>query len=286
MINKPFTRALLAAGLMPLLASPLLRAADPIPPGAAELNYTKCVINERPTAEDLAPGNKGNYKWFRGACWTAKPAAPEYFATTDGVLTLINKGDGVSPSIVGTPRDFSKGALPTLSGAKGFYIEFDVWLSGNDRDHWPAVWVMPVEHSGGNGNPINDRYPGDPPGFERWMELDVDEGGFGPGFAGTVISWTGIFPNYQRELNTWNHVSKIPLDRSQKHTFGASYDPVKRIVTWWLDGQKQFSAGPDNCVPEIAAKQNFYPIISAQSHKIKQPYKMFVSGVRAYVPAE
>jgi hypothetical protein len=35
---------------------------------------------------------------------------------------------------------------------------------------------MPVEHN----RKMLDSYPGDPAGFERWMELDVDEGGIGP----------------------------------------------------------------------------------------------------------
>jgi hypothetical protein len=47
-----------------------------------------------------------------------------------------------------------------------------------------------------NEKPTASDIAPDSPGFERWMELDVDEGGFGPGLLGTVHSWSGIAPNY------------------------------------------------------------------------------------------
>lgn len=54
-----------------------------------------------------------------------------------------------------------------------------------------AVWMMPVQHSGSNGEALGDVYSSDPAGYERWMELDVDEGGFTVGEMGAVISWQG-----------------------------------------------------------------------------------------------
>lgn len=246
---------------------------EPVPPGAAALGYTKCVIDEKPAAADIAPGKNGAYKWFSGQWYAKKLPAPDRYRTTGGILEMLQGGD-----IVSMPRDFSKGALPALPGKDGFYVEFEVRITSNDRDHWPAVWVMPVEHN----NKQEDREPNDPPGFERWMELDVDEGGFGIGHLGTVLSWSGIWPNYERIFNP-NHFSKTPLDRTQAHRFGASYDPVGRKVTWWIDGVEQMSAGAPY-VPEIAAKHHYYLIIGAQSHKENKPYSMFVSRVVAYVP--
>lgn len=260
-----------------IAAAPRAGAApnSPVPPGAAALGFTKCVINEKPTAEDIAPGKNGDYKWFSGQ-WYAPPPSLDHYFTENGVLVMKAGGD-----LVSTPRDFSAGKLPLLPGADGFYVEFDVRLSDNDPDHWPAVWLMPAEHNGKQ----EDHYEGDPDRFERWMELDVDEGGFGPGLTGTVHSWSGIWgvgAGY-RNLQNPNNVSKTPLDRSQKHTFGASYDPVRQRVTWWVDGVEQMSAGAPY-VPEVAAKQHFYLILSAQTFKQKKPYLMYVSGVRAFVP--
>ena len=247
---------------------------QPIPPGAAELGYTKLLIDEHPVVADISDGQSGHHKWFRNLFYTFNtPQDGDFEMTDDGVLQI-----GPRVSIVSTPRDFSKGALPVLSGAKGFYIEFEVKLSDNNPDHWPAVWALPVEHNLRQ----QDHYRGDPPKFERWLELDVDEGSFGPGTTSTAISWQGIYPHYQKTQNG-NNVSKTPLDRTQWHTFGASYDPVKSQVTWWLDGKKNVTATtPD--VPAIAAQQHFYLIVGNQERKQRIPYLLYLKAVRAYVP--
>jgi len=183
-----------------------------VPPGAAAIGYTKCVINEMPTAADIALGDEGNYKWFSGQWWGKSPSL-DCYSTQDGVLELTLGGD-----LVSTPRDFSAGKLPLLPGADGFYVEFDVRLSDNDPDHFPAVWLMPAEHNGKQ----EDQYVGDPAGFERWMELDIDEGGFGPGLTGSVHSHYGIYSEGYQQIQNHNNVSRVAIDRTKKHTFGAS----------------------------------------------------------------
>ena len=255
-----------------ILVPDTLPAADPVPPGAAALGYTKCVIRERPTAADIAPGDSGRFAWFSGQWWS-KPVPLKHYATKDGVLAISPGGD-----LVSAPRDFTRGKLPLLPGADGFYVEFDVRLSGNDPDHFPAVWLMPAEHNA----KMEDQYGGDPAGYQRWMEFDIDEGGFGPGLTGTVHAHEGIWPKTSQVQNP-NNVSPVPLDRTKTHTFGGSYDPRKQSVTWWVNGVKQMSAGAPY-VPAVAAKQNFYLILSAQTHGKNVPYTMFVSGVRAWVP--
>jgi hypothetical protein len=250
-----------------------------VPAGAAKLGYTKCIINERPTAADVAPGKDGAHKWFSGQWW-AKPPSLDHYSTEGGVLVLKQGGD-----LVSAPRDFSAGKLPLLPGADGFYVEFEVRLSGQDPDYFPAVWLMPAEHSGKQQDQYHELFPNDPAGYERWMEFDIDEGGFGPGLTGTVHNNFGIYGKdggYKHKQNP-NNVSKVALDRSQKHIFGGSFDPAKQRVTWWVDGVEQMSATAPY-VPEVAPKQHYYLIISAQSHGKDKPYLMYVSGVRAFVP--
>jgi hypothetical protein len=248
----------------------------PVPPGAAELGYTKLLIDEHPVAADISTKRNGHFKWFRNLFYSDPPAKDGDFTTTpDGILQI-----GPHVSMVSTPKDFSTGALPVLSGAKGFYIEYEVKISDNNPDHWPAVWALPVEHN----LKKDDHYPGDPPGYERWQEIDVDEGSFGPGTTSSALSWEGIAPHYVKEQNH-NNVSKTPLDRTQWHTFGASYDPVKSQVTWWLDGEKNVTATAP-AVSAIAAKQHFYLIVGNQENKKKIPYLMYLRAVRAYVPAD
>ncbi len=251
---------------------PKLAGLSSVPPGAAAEAYTRCILNDTPKSEDIAPGSNGRYKWFSGQ-WYFGDKAPsqDHYRTEEGAIALSLGGD-----IVSTPRDFSQGILPLLSGAAGFYVEFDVRLSDNDPDHWPAVWLMPAEHNSKQA----DHYDPDPQGFERWMELDVDEGGFGPGLLGTVHNWHGIWPDYKHESNP-NNISLNALDRTKTHTFGCSFNPKTSIVTWWLDGVKQMSAGTPYISP-AAVKQNYYMILSAQSQGKQKPYTMYVSGVRAF----
>ncbi|MCX7009689.1 MAG: hypothetical protein NTY53_21015 [Kiritimatiellaeota bacterium] len=284
----PFMTALALAGCLCSSA-----VEPPVPPGAAALGYTKCVINEHPTAADIAPNNanNGTYKWFNGAWWDGVRPASNLYTTVNGDLVIkYDAATDKGACLIGTPRDLSKGALPNMDGSKGFYIEFDTRLSDNDPNHWPAVWAMPVEHSGGSGNPVNDVYPGDPPGYERWLELDVDEGSLAKsgGALCSAISWTPRKDGggYQSET-TNNWATGRALDRTQVHTFGASYDPLKRQVTSWVDGKQEWQTAVNSkSVPEVAAKQHFYPILSVwrQDKAPHKSYSMFVSGVRAYMP--
>jgi hypothetical protein len=250
--------------------------AQTTPPGAAALNYTLCVINQQPTAADIAPGSKGNYKWFSGQWWETPPPLSDY-STVSNALAISLGGE-----LVSTPHDFSTGALPVLPGSNGFYVEFDMQLSDSNSDHWPGVWLMPVENNGQRQDCYPNLYPSDPPSYERCMEFDVEEGGWGPGLLGTVHFWTGVYGNESSIANT-NNESLIPLDLSQKHTFGGSYDPIHQTVAWWVDGVYQMSA-TSPYVPVVAALQHFYMILTAASRGANTPYLMYISGVRAYVP--
>jgi hypothetical protein len=269
------TRLILAICLTGLLAAGNgMAQTEPIPPGAALLGYTQRLIDEQPKASDIANDRSGPYKWFRGSWYSKNPPAANRFETRGGAMVVLLGG-----VLVSAPHDFSPGQLPLLPGANGFYVEVEARLSDNDPDHWPAIFLMPAEHNG----KTQDHYPGDPPGFERWMELDIDEGGFGPGLMGAVHSWTGIYPKYRDIFNRGNNISRLPLDRTQWHTFGVSFDPSRQKVIWFVDGTEQMSAGAPY-VPSVAAMQNFYLILGAGSHGANKPYSMFVRAVRAFIP--
>jgi hypothetical protein len=249
-----------------------------VPPGAAALGYTSFVINDTPTSAEIAPGRNGNYKWFSGNWWQSPAPSITNFTTVSNALTL--NFTGASLDLQDTPIDFSTGALPILPGSNGFYVEFDVQLSDNNQDHWACVWVQSRELGTGQ-----DTYsPPDPVGFVRWMEFDIQESGWDTGLTGTVHNWTGTNGAHVTSLSNPNSADPTPLDMSQKHTFGGSYDPIHQQVAWWVDGIFQMSAGPPY-VPAIGAQQHYFLIISAYSHGLNVPYTMRVSGVRAYVPS-
>ncbi len=134
-----------------------------IPPGAAALGYTRPVIYLTPTVDDISY-DATSKNLFSGN-WYDAPRPASTYSMTGGVLTLSQGGVLTTES-----RKSEPGALPLLLGSNGFYVEFAVKLSENDTDHFPAVWVMPQEHDVHQ----SDHQPGDPPHFERWMELDVN----------------------------------------------------------------------------------------------------------------
>jgi len=248
-----------------------------VPEAARQLGFTKLVIDSCPGQEDVSTDGRGMFEWYSGHQWwppSKQPKADKYTSNDQGQLVL--KLGGAMTTVM--RATMKPGKFPLLAGEKGFYVEFTTQLSDNDPDHFPAVWMMPVEHARGQ----HDHYEGDPPRFQRWLELDVDEGGFTKGFMGTAISWTGIWPHYKRERSNprWD----VPvLDRAKPNTFAAAFQPGDLKVTWWLNGEEQYSAGPP-AVPEVARKQNFYLIITANTRGKQVPYEMKVIRVRAFVP--
>ena len=184
------------------------------------------------------------------------------FSSSDQGLVLAS-----GATLTTETRKSLPGLLPMLPGSSGFYVEFAERLSDNDVDHWPAVWLMPQEHNAVQA----DHAAGDPPRYERWMELDVDEGGFNKtGHHGNAISWWGIFPHYERQNGAIDPVSSPPMDRTQEHIFGLSYDPVRATVTWWVDGVSVGSTSTAK-MHAIVKEHHYYLIMSNQTHGLNRP---------------
>jgi hypothetical protein len=246
----------------------------PVPPGAAALGFTRRVIYLAPSTNDIS--FDGTLKDLYSGDWYDAVKAPSTYFMTGGVLTMNEGGDLTTES-----RKSEPGALPLLLGSKGFYVEFAVKLSDNNTDHFPAVWVMPQEHNVHQ----SDHQSGDAPKYERWMELDVNEGGLGTNFSGAyrgaVIDWWGIYPKYERAV--YNNIDKSPIDMTVEHIFGASYDPVGQRVTWWLDGAK-IGDQSTGSFPPVVNSYHYYLIMDAASHGAKIPYQMQIRYLAAWTP--
>lgn len=254
-----------------------VKACDdkPPPPGAKQLNYLTAAFDFCPSVSDIsATGNAGTGKLYSGVWWESTVLEKsEYKNNPDGSLSIPNGG-----GLQSVPRTMVPGELPLLAGGRGFFVEFEVSLSDDNQDHFPAVWLMPIEHN----QRQEDVYPPDPPGFERWLEIDVDEGGFTPGPMATAIGWSGIWPDYQRQRSNPDLHNK-KMDRSQIHRFGAGFDPKTLTITYWHNDQIQYVASGES-VPAIARRQHFYIIMNATTHHRHLPYTMNVYRVRAFVP--
>ena len=245
---------------------------ESIPQGATDVQANQLLFQDCPQIADLDFTGKVDGKKYYSGVWWGKPKDQSFYQQTNDGL-IIKRGAGVATVKLNSYR----GHFPLLKGDRPFYIEAQVSTSSNDPDNFPAVWLMPIEHNLRQ----EDVYEPDPRGFERWFELDIDEGGFGPGGHHTAISWSGIWPNYKKIQNP-NPTSKDSLDRMQPNVFGVSYSPESLTVRWWLNGKKVLEATRPY-VPEIARRQRFYLIVSAQSHKNISDYEMRFMGVRAFM---
>ena len=261
---------------------------EAVPLGASSLGYTNKVFDISPTTADIAPGMTGQFALFDGMFYDGAPDLSPYAKPTDGLVIPLNK------QVVGQTKVSTKGTLPYLYGGDGFYVEFQAKCSDNDPENWPALWLMPAEHDANNVLGMRDIYWMDPgmdaamaAGYERWMELDVDEGGFNAGTMGSVINWRGNWNQGGYTNTTANNVSSTAtLDRTQWHVFGASYDGAQ-TVTWYLDNVQVFQVvgngslnGP---ISPAAATQQFFIIMGAQSHGTHN-FTQTVRRVRAYQP--
>jgi hypothetical protein len=256
-----------------LPSNPCASGASP-PPGAQALGYTKQAFCVVPTIADISTNDAIAAKLYSGSWYTKDPTPMTRYAM-DGSTLVLHPGGGVASE----SRKSRPGSLPLLPGAAGFYVEFQERLSSNDPDHFPALFLMPQEHDAKK----NDHVAGDPATVEHWMELDVDEGGYGPGMHGTVINWSGAFPNYQHVNQSVD--STAPLDRTQNHVFGLSYDPKARRVAWWLDGVIVGSTSTQ-ALPAIVNSYHYYLLMGNQSHGLNKPYDMYVSYFSAWSPVE
>lgn len=273
----PFTRRALVALCLAwppwALSNDGLICQDPTPPpGATEVGAVQALFRDCPRLDDVDfTGKADGHNYYPGVYFFNQPKGRSFYEQAeDGVV--IQRG-----GLLATAKMTAHaGRFPLLRGDRPFYIEAQVALSSNERDNFPAIWLMPIEHN----LRMEDVYPPDPKGFERWFELDIDEGGYGPGGHHTAIAWTGIYPNYKKIQNP-TPTSNEPLDRTRPNVFGVSYSPDTLTVRWWLNGRQVLEAGPPY-VPEVARRQNFYLIVSAQSHKNISHYQMKLMGVRAF----
>jgi hypothetical protein len=226
-----------------------------------------------PTTADVSDSPTSASAKLSTWIWYSKIPSAMSLYSMSGQTLVIASGGGLNTET----HQSLPGALPLLPASAGFYVEFAERLSDNDPDHFPAVWLMPQEHNGLH----QDHQAGDPPNYERWVELDVDEGGFNAGHHGAMINWYGTYPQYQHKNFGNDPPSTFGMDRTQEHIFGLSYDPVGKKVTWWVDGVAVGNASTES-LPSIVNSHHYYLIMGAQNHGLNHPYKMYLPYFSAW----
>jgi len=181
----------------------LVVGTPPIPAGAAVLGYKQNVYTVLPVVADIAFSGNVDSRLYSGFGPFANiPPASAYTTAANGQLQLIYPagGPGTAAGLVTTQNAVNSqqlagnlGILPYLLAGQGFYFEYAATQSSNNTDIFNACFLEPQEH-----NTIQlDHKPGDPPGYERWIEFDINESGHGTdhsgAFRGSYINWIGPF---------------------------------------------------------------------------------------------
>ena len=244
-----------------------------MPDAAVSLGFNTLVFYDEPALEEVSTTDQdSSSKWYPGifsSTINANMVSRSLLSQSGSELSI-----GLQGGVSSETHTSGVGVLPFLSGAKGFYVEIAMHLSSNDPDHFSGLFLQTVEHDLAK----DDHFPNDPPGFERWSEIDISESGYGPGNLETFMNWAGTYPNYQRKYwNSYGHDTK--LDWTAEHRFGVSYDPATNTLQWFLDDVPTYSLQPTQSVIQ---NFHYFVVMEASSHGAHVPYEMFVHYVRAY----
>ena len=248
-----------------------------LPPGAAALGYTVKMYSITPTVAMVSTTDTNSTSALYPGEETSSVASNlqelKYLTTVNGVFTLNYTGAG-APSVSSETHQATQGSIPLLPGSTGFYIEAGIRLSSNNPDHYPTFLIMPAEHNTSQ----SDHIASSPSGYENWLEISALEEQSGTAQS-NLINWAGIYPDYTRTINYWRH--PMPFDWTVEHIYGASFDPIARVVQFYLDGKPTLKASMANA-PTIVDTYHYYFDLGARSHGLNEPYQMYVRYVAAY----
>jgi hypothetical protein len=248
-----------------------------LPAGAAALGYTAKMYSIVPTVAMVSATDSGTnstlYPGEEYASVASNLQELKYLTMVNGVFTINYTGAG-APSVSSETHQATHGSIPLLLGSDGFYIEAGIRLSSNDPDHYPTFLVMPAEHDTSGSDHIDSN----PTGYENWLQISAMEEQGGTAQS-NLINWEGIYPDYSRTMNYWR--APAGFNWTVEHIYGVSFDPIARVVQFYLDGKPTLTASMANA-PTIVDTYHYYFNLGAGSHGANKPYQMYVSYVAAY----
>ena len=250
-----------------------------VPPGAAALGYNVQMFHVVPTVSMVSTTDTNStsalYPGETYASVATNLQELRFLTMVNGVFTMNYTGPGATSWVSSETHQATHGTIPLLLGSNGFYIEAGIRLSSSDPDHYPSFFLMPAEHNASK----SDHVATSPSGFENWLEIDALEEEDGGLAQHNLINWQGTSPNYTRTMNYWR--SPPAFNWTVEHIFGLSFDPVARVVQFYLDGKPTLKASMATA-PTIVDAYHYYFILGARSHGLNKPYQMYVNYVAAY----
>jgi hypothetical protein len=242
----------------------IVSSSSSLPDGAVALGYYNQLFYDQPTLADVSTSMTATTsKWY------SLPTNVSQVSIQGSELAI-----GLGGGVWSQAHRGKEGALPYLTGAQGFYVEFAMHLSSNNNDHFEGLYLQTAEHTMGL-----DHLSTDPAGYERWTEIDVSESGYAPGSLATVINYYGISPNYSRTLlNDWGLI-QTPIDYTKEHIYGVSYDPATNALQYYIDNVPTWKA---TLPGSVIKNYHYYLVMEASSHGAQTPYDMYIRYVAAY----
>jgi hypothetical protein len=245
----------LCAVLGLLLPGPVAAA---MPPGAAAADYTVNTFSSTfdTSQVDMANSTKSGYKWYISRHAASVTPQSSVLLNNDGSVTL--EYTSASNDGMATAGMVKGGWIGTVFGGGGYFeatLKFDPDMVTNRAKGFPAWWSIAIEHFARSVTGQTSQWPGQPPGFEHYIEPDFFEWNIDgvdkvppKTYNGSMIDWSGIWTrahgmpvSKQTPWTTKWNTTPSTTDFRQYHKYGWLWVPAtattKGYAQYYFDDQ-------------------------------------------------
>ena len=143
---------------------------------------------------DLANSKAAGYKWYPSNFFSGYVTPSSEISVSGGVLTISPSAQSGNYNLATAALNAAGTASVGQAWGGGFYVEARLRFSGtiNTANGWPSFWGLALEHGMHNVSQA-DQWPGQPPGFLRYIETDIFEYDLG----------YGLTTNYGAAFHDW-----------------------------------------------------------------------------------
>lgn len=231
-----------AAGTLSLLGAVAADAAGASPPDAAvAVGYThETLASFRPNSVDLGDTRKSGFDWYLFRFFGGHAKSANVVVNADGSVTLNGDVTGPNGEISTAAPAQNRAKFVGVAFGGGAYIEaaikFDTAAaSARQSPGWPSFWALSLEHAATGA----EQWPGKPPGYRRFMELDIFEYDIKDGanyYGANMHDWYGVYnrtcPGHAfcdagRDYSDVKTAVNPGTDLGRYHTYGVLWVPAK-----------------------------------------------------------
>lgn len=236
-------------------------AQSPAPPVAQKYGFITKTFDTKFDDENLDRGDRRDrfFHWYIYRMFGYTADTSNISAKDDGSITLSGQYPTLNAQIATiTPLEETPHFRGTAFGGGGY---FSASLKFNPRDvspghlnGWPSFWALPVESAFGKGGRSRSQWPGQAPGFQHNIEIDILEyihsdidmaaGKFRYGAA--IHDWYGVYGvDCQKLCGVQNPIKLeyLPPDTNwnQFHDYGLLWVPATEMsngfAEFYFDGK-------------------------------------------------